>query len=75
MEIGFENYIEAILPLKCQPKTARLSENNFYFQVKSVDKTELIVALHEEPLLSDGMIAASAMSVAHSPWGKCFSVD
>ena len=65
MEIDFEPYIEAVPSPERQPRTDRSPEDEFYSQVKSIDKTELIAALHEEILLSDAIVAESAMSVAH----------
>ena len=65
MEIDFEPYIEAVPSPERLPRTDRSSEDEFYSQVKSIDKTELIAALHEEILLSDAIVAESAMSVVH----------
>jgi hypothetical protein len=65
MEIDFEDYIEAIEPLERLPRTPRSPEDEFYSQVKSIDKTTLLETLHEEIALTDAEVEASAMSVAH----------
>ena len=65
MEIDFEDYIEAVPSPERLPRTDRSPEDKFYSQVKSIDKSELIAALHEEILLSDAIVPESAMSVAH----------
>ena len=65
MEIDFDDYIKSVESPKRQPQTVRSLEDEFYSQVQSVDKSELIAVLHEEIVLSDEMVRQSAMSVAH----------
>jgi hypothetical protein len=65
MEIDFEDYLEAIEPLERLPRPVRSPEDEFYSQVKSIDKTTLLETLHEEIALTDAEVEASAMSVAH----------
>ena len=45
MEIDFESYIEAVPSPERLPRTDRSPEDEFYSQVKSIDKSELIAAL------------------------------
>lgn len=65
MEIDFEDYIEPVERAERLPRTVRSIENEFYSQVQSIDKTTLLETLHEEIILTDAEVHASAMSVAH----------